>query len=175
MSFTVKIINEIWHLSVLLLRLPLKTHIWSHCLMKRVEQCYFKALKTSFVENKGQSGPLSADSKNQGKCQLSVKFSAICQLKFWPFVTCQLTPSRPSWEFAWIKKIESQTNIRIPFEYGAERIIYIINIDRYLFPDSSSCAAYLNWLTQPSPRSPPPPPPTTLKLSRSQLFTSLSR
>ena len=48
--------------------------------MKRVEQCYFKALKTSFVENKGQSGPLSADSKTQGKCQLSVKFSAICQL-----------------------------------------------------------------------------------------------
>ena len=48
--------------------------------MKRVEQCYFKALKTGFVENKGQSGPLSADSKTQGKCQLSVKFSAICQL-----------------------------------------------------------------------------------------------
>ena len=98
-EFYSKIINEIWHLSVLLLRLPLKTHIWSHCLMKRVEQCYFKALKTSFVENKGQSGPLSADSKIQGKCQLSVKFSAICQLsvkKFWPFVSCQLTPSRPS-------------------------------------------------------------------------------
>ena len=74
-EFYSKIINEIWHLSVLLLRLPLKTHIWSHCLMKRVEQCYFKALKTSFVENKGQSGPLSADSKTQGKCQscLSLK------------------------------------------------------------------------------------------------------
>ena len=34
----------------------------------------FKALKTSFVENKGQSGPLSVVSKTQGKCQLSVNF-----------------------------------------------------------------------------------------------------
>ena len=29
----------------------------------------FKALKTGFVENKGQSGPISVDSKTQGKCQ----------------------------------------------------------------------------------------------------------
>ena len=29
----------------------------------------FKALKTGFVENKGQSGHLSVDSKTQGKCQ----------------------------------------------------------------------------------------------------------
>ena len=29
----------------------------------------FKALKTGFEENKGQSGPLSVESKNQGKCQ----------------------------------------------------------------------------------------------------------
>ena len=29
----------------------------------------FKALKTGFVENKGQSGPLSVVSKTQGKCQ----------------------------------------------------------------------------------------------------------
>ena len=29
----------------------------------------FKALKTGFVENKGQSGPLSVDSKTQGKCK----------------------------------------------------------------------------------------------------------
>ena len=28
----------------------------------------FKALRTSFVENKGQSGPLSVGSKTQGKC-----------------------------------------------------------------------------------------------------------
>ena len=90
-GFYSKIINEIWHLSVLLLRLPLKTHIWSQCLMKRVEQCYFKALKTSFVENKGQSGPLSADSKTQGKCQLSVKFSAICQLSVKILAICQLS------------------------------------------------------------------------------------
>ena len=55
--------------------------------MKRVEQCYFKALKTGFVENKGQSGPLSADSKTQGKCQLSVKILAICQLSVNPIQT----------------------------------------------------------------------------------------
>ena len=29
----------------------------------------FKALKTGFVENKGQSSHLSVDSKTQGKCQ----------------------------------------------------------------------------------------------------------
>ena len=29
----------------------------------------FKAFKTGFVENKGQSGPISVDSKTQGKCQ----------------------------------------------------------------------------------------------------------
>ena len=57
--------------------------------MKRVEQCYFKALKTGFVENK-QSGPLSADSKTQGKCQLSVKFSAICQSSVKILAICQL-------------------------------------------------------------------------------------
>ena len=90
-EFYSKIINEIWHLIVLLLRLPLKTHIWSYCLMKREEQFYFKALKTGFVENKGQSGPLSADSKTQGKCQLSVKFSAICQLSVKILAICQLS------------------------------------------------------------------------------------
>ena len=58
--------------------------------MKRVEQCYFKALKTGSVENKGQSGPLSADSKTQDKCQLSVKFSAICQLSVNPIQTLLL-------------------------------------------------------------------------------------
>ena len=55
--------------------------------MKRVEQCYFEALKTGFVENKGQSGRLSADSKTKGNCQLSVKFSAICQLSVNPIQT----------------------------------------------------------------------------------------
>ena len=29
----------------------------------------FKALKTGFGENRGQSGPLSVDSKTKGKCQ----------------------------------------------------------------------------------------------------------
>ena len=47
----------------------------------------FKGLKTGFVENKGQAGPLSADSKTQGKCQLSIKFSAICQLSVNPIQT----------------------------------------------------------------------------------------
>ena len=46
-----------------------------------------KPLKTGFVENKGQAGPLSADSKTQGKCQLSVKFSAICELSVNPIQT----------------------------------------------------------------------------------------
>ena len=55
--------------------------------MERVEQWYFKALETGFVENKGQSGPLSADSKTQGKCQLSVKILAICQLSVNPIQT----------------------------------------------------------------------------------------
>ena len=41
-------------------------------------------------------GLLSVLSKTDYKCQLSVKFSAICQLLFWPFVSCQLSPSRPS-------------------------------------------------------------------------------
>ena len=31
----------------------------------------FKALKTGFVENKGQSGPLSVVTKTEGKCQVS--------------------------------------------------------------------------------------------------------
>ena len=47
-----------------------------------------KVLKTGFAENKGQSRPLSVVSKTQGKCQLSVKF--------WPFVSCQFSLSRPS-------------------------------------------------------------------------------
>ena len=59
--------------------------------MKRVGQCYFKALKTGFAENKGQPGPLSADSKTQGKCQLLVKFSAICQLSVKILAICQLS------------------------------------------------------------------------------------
>ena len=49
----------------------------------------FKALKRFFLENMGQSGPSSVVSKTQGK-------NVSCQLKFWPFVSCHLTPSRPS-------------------------------------------------------------------------------
>ena len=37
----------------------------------------FKALKTGFVENKGQSGPLSVVNKTQCKCQLKVKFLVV--------------------------------------------------------------------------------------------------
>ena len=110
-EFYSKIINEIWNISVLLLRLPLKTHIWSHRLMERVEQCYFKALKTGLVEKRD----------NQVLCQLTVKPKAnvSCQLKFWPFVSCQLTPSRPSCEsrveniqnrdLSWAEQSQSKT------------------------------------------------------------------
>jgi len=53
-----------------------------------------------FVENKGQSGPLSFVSKILAKanvsCQLNFRQFVSCQLKFWPSVSCQLTPSRPS-------------------------------------------------------------------------------
>ena len=66
---------------------PKNAHLITLSNEKRVEQCYFKALKTGFVENKGQSGPLSADSKTQGKCQLSVKILAICQLSVNPIQT----------------------------------------------------------------------------------------
>ena len=48
---------------------PKNAHLITLSNEKRAEQCYFKALKTGFVENKGQSGPLSADSETQGKCQ----------------------------------------------------------------------------------------------------------
>ena len=41
-----------------------------------------------FVEYLGQPGLLTVVSKTEYKCQLSVKF--------WPFVSCQLTTSRPS-------------------------------------------------------------------------------
>ena len=47
----------------------------------------FKALKTGFVENRRQSGPLSVDSKT--------KANVSSQLNFRLFVSCQLTPSRP--------------------------------------------------------------------------------
>ena len=41
-GFYSKIINEIGNVSVLLLRLPLKTHINDHFLIKRVEQYYLR-------------------------------------------------------------------------------------------------------------------------------------
>ena len=48
----------------------------AHLITLSEEKCgtmLFKALKTGFVENNGQSGPLSVVSKTQGKCQLSDK------------------------------------------------------------------------------------------------------
>ena len=51
----------------------------------------FKALKMGFVENKGQSGPLPVVSTTKGSGA-----NVSCQLNFRLFVSCQLTPSRPS-------------------------------------------------------------------------------
>ena len=68
-GFYSKIIKEMRNVSVLLLRLHLKN---AHLITLSDEKSgtmLFKALKTGFVENKGQSGPLSVDSKTQGKCQ----------------------------------------------------------------------------------------------------------
>ena len=65
----------------------------------------FRALKTGFVEKKGQSGPLSVVSKTQGKCQfgyLSVKILAICQLSVNPI---------QSLSKAWIKPFEKKNAI----------------------------------------------------------------
>ena len=68
-GFYRKIINEIGNESVLLLRLPLKTHILITLSGKKSGTMLFKALKLGFVEKRGQSGPLSVVSKTQGKCQ----------------------------------------------------------------------------------------------------------
>ena len=56
---------------------------------EKSETMIFKALKTGFIENKGQSGPLSVVSKTL-KANVSSQI-----IKFWPFFSCQLTPSRP--------------------------------------------------------------------------------
>ena len=57
--------NKIWYLSVLLLRLPQNAHLITLS-KEKSGKILFKALKTGFVENKGQSGPLSVVSKTQG-------------------------------------------------------------------------------------------------------------
>ena len=52
---------------------------------EKSETMIFKALKTGFIENKGQSGPLSVVGK-------TLKANASSQIiKFWPFFSCQLT------------------------------------------------------------------------------------
>ena len=56
----------------------------------------FKALKTGLVENRGQSGPLSVKPMGNVSSQLNFQLFVSCQLKFWPSVSYQLTPSRPS-------------------------------------------------------------------------------
>ena len=63
-EFYSKIIKEIWLFRVLLLRLPLK-----RTFDEKSGTMLFTALKTGFVENKGQSGPLPVVSRTQGKCQ----------------------------------------------------------------------------------------------------------
>ena len=49
----------------------------------------FKTLKTGFVENKGQSGPLSVDGKPKANVsnQFNFRLFVSCLLKFWPFVS----------------------------------------------------------------------------------------
>ena len=71
----------------------------------------FKALKTGFVENKGQSGPLSVVSKTQGKCQLSVKFQAICQLSVKVLAICWLSVNPIQTLYYTIKRCIPKTRI----------------------------------------------------------------
>ena len=54
----------------------------------------FKALKRVFLENKGQSGSSSVVGKTQGRCQLSVKILAICQLSLNPIQTLLIPLAR---------------------------------------------------------------------------------
>ena len=68
-GFYSKIINEIWHLSVLLLKITSKNARMITLSDEKSGTMLFKDLEMGFVENKGQSGPLSVKSKPQGKCQ----------------------------------------------------------------------------------------------------------
>ena len=68
------------------------------------------ALKTGFVDNKGQPGPLSVVSKTQGKCLLSVKI----------FVSCHSTSSRPS---------RSNISFRIHSEHNEGQCVLSIKND----------------------------------------------
>ena len=72
------------HMPVLLLRLPIKREFDSYCLSKGVELFYFRPLKTGFVENKGQSGPL--------QLSLNSKANVSCQLNFRLFVSLSVNP-----------------------------------------------------------------------------------
>ena len=63
------------------------THINAHFIKLSDEK---SVLKMGFVENKGQSCPLSFVSKTLATANVS------CQLNFRRFVSCHLTPSRPS-------------------------------------------------------------------------------
>ena len=70
----------------------------------------FKTLKTGFVKNKGQSGhcQLTVKPKADVSSRLNFRLIVSCQLKFWPFVSCQLTPSRPSYISGKVTKLGSQ-------------------------------------------------------------------
>ena len=78
-------------LSVLLLRLAIKNAHLTTLSDEKSGTMIFKALKMGFVENKGQSGPLPVVSTTKGSWA-----NVSCQLSFRLFVSCQLTPSRPS-------------------------------------------------------------------------------
>ena len=87
------IINEIWHLRVLLLRLPPENGHLITLYDEKSGTRLFKALKRFFLENKWQSGP-SVVSKTQDKRQLSVKILAICQLSLNPIQTLLIPLAR---------------------------------------------------------------------------------
>ena len=58
----------------------------------------FKALKTGVVKKRNNPVllQLSVKPKANFSCQLNFRLFVSYQLKVWPFVSCQLTPSRPA-------------------------------------------------------------------------------
>ena len=80
----------------------------------------FRALKTSFVENKEQSGPLPVVSTTKGSWA-----NVSCQLSFRLFVSCQLTPSRPSNNSPFKQSYFSLSIIRA-LPYGKVQIMRVL-------------------------------------------------
>ena len=79
-----------------------------------------KALKTGFVENKGQSDPLPVVSTTQGSWA-----NVSCQLNFRLFVSCQLTSSRPSNNSPFKQSYFSLSIIRA-LPYGKVQIMRVL-------------------------------------------------